>query len=180
MDQFILQWINGFAGRNLWLDTLGIIISEYLIIALPIIIFLVYFLTQKKNLFPIFGKILLGLFLVFCLNYLISEVVARPRPFIEDETIYQLSKFSAKKTDYSFPSYHSSIAFVFALIIFLDKKKFGIFLLISAFLIGLTRIFSGIHYPSDIFAGFLTALASVFILNYLVKKFIDFNKLKIS
>lgn len=180
MDQLILQWINSFAGENLWLDTLGIVIGEYLIIALPIIIFLVYFLTQKKNLFPIFGKILLGLFIVFCLNYLISEVVARPRPFVEDQAIYQLSKFSARKTDYSFPSYHTSIAFIFSLIIFFDKKKFGIFLLIAAFLIGLARIFSGVHYPSDIFAGFLTALTSVFILNYTVKKFIDFNKLKIT
>jgi undecaprenyl-diphosphatase len=169
MDQFILQWINNFAGKREWLDMLGVIISEYLIFLLPIIIFLVYFFSKKSNGFLIFKKILLSLIFVYLFNYLIGYLVARPRPFVTDKGIYQLAKFFARASDYSFPSQHTATAFVLALVVFLDKKKLGIILLILAALIGGSRIFVGVHYPSDILGGILMACLSILFIDYLIK-----------
>jgi undecaprenyl-diphosphatase len=177
MDKFILQWVNNFAGKREWLDILGVMVSEYLIFLLPIIIFLVYFFSKKSAGFLIFKKILLSLVFVYLFNYLIGYLVARSRPFVADKGIYQLAKFFAQASDYSFPSQHTAAAFVLALIVFFDKKKLGIILLILAVLIGGSRVFVGVHYPSDILGGILTACLSIFVIDYLIKSE-NLNKLK--
>jgi undecaprenyl-diphosphatase len=93
--------------------------------------------------------------------------------------VYQLTKFFAQTKDYSFPSYHTAGVFVLALVVLFDWRKFGIILLVPAIIVGIARVFAGVHYPSDILGGILTALISVFFINYLLSKFI-FNKIKIN
>jgi undecaprenyl-diphosphatase len=53
----------------------------------------------------------------------------------------------------SFPSGHSTFAFALAFSIFLYDKKYGSIFLIMAFLVSLGRIFTGVHFPFDIFIG---------------------------
>ena len=47
---------------------------------------------------------------------------------------------------------------------FLDNKKAGIFFFLASFLIGLARVFSGIHWPSDILVGALVGILSAYLL----------------
>ncbi len=171
MDYFILREINKFAGKNLFLDISGLIVADYLIFFLPVVIFAVYFLFKKrKNVFPLFVKIILTLILAFLLNYFLSQLVARPRPFFRYQDIYQLSKFFTSQTDYAFPSYHVMIAFVLSFVILFDWRKFGVVLIIFSFLIGLGRVFCGIHYLSDVFGGIIVALVSFLIVNFFINK----------
>lgn len=172
MDYNFLKWFNSFAGQWEWLDILGLIFAEYLIFAIPLIIILVYFFSKnRKKILPIILKIILALALVYALNYLISLIFTRPRPFVNNNEIYQLAKLFAKPTDFSFPSYHTATAFVFAFMVLLDWKKFGIILLIPALIIGFARIFAGVHYPTDILGGILIALVSVISINFILKYF---------
>lgn len=172
MDQAFIKWFNGFAGQWEWLDILGLICAEYLIFAIPLIIILVYFFSKKrKKILSIILKIILALALVYILNYLISLIIARPRPFVNNNEIYQLAKLFTKPTDFSFPSYHTATAFVFAFMVLLDWRKFGIILLIPALIIGFARIFAGVHYPTDILGGILTALISIIVINFILKYF---------
>lgn len=171
MDYLILKWINGLAGRNFWLDVGGIILAEFLIFCLPLIIILVYFFSAKrKDFLPFCLKIIFSLVIVYGLNYLISLYFRRPRPFIDHGEIYQLAKFFTKTTDYSFPSYHTAVTFIMAFAVLLDWRKFGIILLIPALLVGLGRVFVGVHYPTDVLGGIITALiatgAANFVFNY--------------
>lgn len=55
----------------------------------------------------------------------------------------------------SFPSTHASIFAALAVTIFFHNKKIGVWFLLGALVIGLARIAAGIHWPSDILAGFL-------------------------
>lgn len=73
------------------------------------------------------------------------------------------------KFDPSFPSGH--MAFFFALVpaVFMISKKWGWIFTISAILIGLARIISGVHWPSDILAGAVIGLLSGFGVKYLLK-----------
>jgi len=172
MDYNFLKWFNSFAGQWEWLDVLGIICAEYLIFAIPLIIFLVYFFSKnRKKMFSIILKIILALALVYTLNYLIGLIFARTRPFVNNNEIYQLAKLFTKPTDFSFPSYHTATVFVFAFIVLLDWKKFGIILLVPALIVGLARIFTGVHYPTDILGGILTAIVSVVVIKEFSQKF---------
>jgi len=166
MDYFIFQKINSLAGRWLWLDTIGIFCAEFLIWFLPILLVLFYFLSnsqQRLNYRRYFFKAFAIIILAWLINQLIGLIYFRPRPYVTYPFIYQLVITHSNK---SFPSNHATMAFVLAFVIMLIDKKLSILFFIFAILIGLGRIFGGVHYPSDILGGLLVALLST----WLVKK----------
>lgn len=182
MDYSLVKFINSFAGQKEWIDITGVFISDFLIFALPLIIFAVYFFSKKRNKIGlIIVKIALGLILITGINIVIAQIIGRPRPFIGHREIYQLGKFLVGPEDFSFPSGHTTAAFVMAITVLLDWKRFGIILLILAILIGFGRIFIGVHYPSDVLAGIIVAICSVFLLEFALKRFKIFkNKLPLT
>lgn len=87
-------------------------------------------------------------------NLLIKNLVARVRPY---EVIEGLKLITKRATDYSFPSGHTANTCVVAFVIFVfAPKKIGIPVLIFSVLMGISRIYLGVHYPSDVVAGFLS------------------------
>jgi undecaprenyl-diphosphatase len=72
----------------------------------------------------------------------------------------------------SFPSGHAAFYSAIAFYILLKDKKLGIFALICAFLISVSRVFVGVHWPIDIVAGFIVGLISALI----VDKFLPTKK----
>lgn len=95
------------------------------------------------------------------LNFLLKNVFQRPRP-----NLLPLIKID---TSYSFPSGHAMNSFIFyaclSYFIFrrMKNKKLGILLILGSgllvVLIGLSRIYLGVHYPSDVIAGLIAGLA---------------------
>ena len=58
--------------------------------------------------------------------------------------------------EFSFPSGHTSSSFAFAFAVYLLlPKKYGIPAMVLALLIGLSRLYVGVHYPTDILGGIL-------------------------
>lgn len=88
------------------------------------------------------------------LIYLIlNRIVRRTRPFI---AVKGLAMLGTKPLNYSFPSGHTTSAFAVAVIVFLClPRKYGIPALILAALISFSRLYIGVHYPTDVLAGFL-------------------------
>lgn len=72
---------------------------------------------------------------------------------------------------YSFPSTTTMLAFGFAIPILLEKPKLGAFLLILAFLVGFSVIYTGFHFPKDVIAGIFFSALIVFFLNKIYEKF---------
>lgn len=144
--------------RREWLTPIMQSISE---LALPVV--LVIMLLAIEAFAP--GKrpgacAAVNLVLVFILNQLIKEIVQRPRP-VGFRLISEMG--------YSFPSGHSMVAMAFyGLLVWMiwhyEEDKFvkylcsiGFCLCIAA--VGLSRVYLGVHYASDVIAGFCVSLA---------------------
>ncbi len=99
--------------------------------------------------------IALAMGLVIC-NIILKPVVGRIRPydFQEQYNNVIIPMLISGLSDFSFPSGHTTAAFAAMMGLFLatDKRKSWP-ALIFAVVMGLSRIYLGVHYPSDVIAG---------------------------
>ena len=84
-------------------------------------------------------------------NLCIKPLAARTRPY---ELIQGLEILVSRPRDYSFPSGHSANSLSCAWTLFrLAPKKYGVPALVLAVLIALSRLYVGVHFPTDVLAG---------------------------
>lgn len=136
----------------------------YLII---ISILLLIFIKNKKIGISIFGNLVLITFL----NQVFKFILHRPRP-----TEYRI----ISETGYSFPSGHSMVSMAFyGYLIYLVYKhiknkylKYSLIIILSLLIImiGISRIYLGVHYTSDVIAGFLFSIAYLIVFISFVEK----------
>jgi undecaprenyl-diphosphatase len=127
---------------------------------LIVVIILMIILNKKEG-------IMLGISTVdtVLINQIIKYIIRRPRP-----SHLRL----IKQGGYSFPSGHAMISIaVYGFLIYIINKKIEnkklkiiltVLLTLLIILIGISRIYVGVHYPSDIIAGYSISLA-ILILN---------------
>lgn len=114
-----------------------------------------------------YAAVLSLIFGVIVTNLLLKNIVARPRPFAEIEALIPLI---AKPTDFSFPSGHTTASFAVALVMLrMLPKKFGIPAVILAALVAFSRLYLGVHYPTDVLTGFVIALVGSMLSVWIVR-----------
>lgn len=110
--------------------------------------------------------------LLIC-NIIIKPLVHRARPFEVYQYITVLINYP---TDFSFPSGHASSSFSVALVLMHAYKKKGAGFLILATLIAFSRLYVGVHYPTDILGGILTGILSGVLAVLVVKMLSNIRK----
>lgn len=119
-------------------------------------------------------------------NLAIKPLVCRPRPYTyQDSVFYQLWQLSGcyTESDFSFPSGHTTAATACMLGLFLatDRRKSWPALLF-AILMGLSRIYIGVHFPSDVLFGFVCgtigAVCAYFLAKLIPEKFYELPLIK--
>ena len=91
-------------------------------------------------------------------NIILKNLIARARPYSTyPELVSDLVDIIHIPTSYSFPSGHTVSAMAVAFTVFSQHKKFGVVTLILAFLMGLSRLYVGVHFPTDVYGGIIVA-----------------------
>lgn len=155
LNKELFFFFNNLAGSNNILDNLWVFFAQYAIFIFGLV--LIYLLRKDRKLF---FKSAVSALITVVMVALIKKIWFFPRPFADTGTgqcpvpVLLISHIM----DSTFPSKHTAVAFSLALGVFLEKKQLGILLLSLAFLIALSRIISGVHYPADIVAGMLIGI----------------------
>ena len=137
------------------------------------LVFLIIFRNKRYG-----GFIFLNVFNIFVLNFLLKLLFMRDRP-------YELMIID--EVGYSFPSGHAMAALGFyGFIIYLlwhfnlaksAKIIFSVLLGALIILIGVSRIYLGVHYASDVLAGYMVSLAYLILYITCDKKCLKFGDL---
>lgn len=167
LDGNILLFLQNFV-RNPILDPIVIFITSLgdkgFIWIIGTILLLIPEKTRKigwMSALALLGSLMLN-------NNLIKNLVARPRPFT---VLSDLSILIPKPGEFSFPSGHTSSSFAAAAVFYRHlPKKIGIPALVLAGLIGFSRLYVGVHYPTDVLAGAVMGI----LLSYLAEIMINF------
>lgn len=162
MDYLIFRTINNLAGKSVCLDSLGIFLADRFCYVLLGILILFLLKNYKKYRSMVIKAFAAGIIAWFFIAELVKFLWVRPRPFVEN----QVNLLLPHEADGSFPSGHASFFFALSTVVYLYNKKVGILFFIARALISISRVFVGIHWPTDILAG---AIAGIFV-GWLVNK----------
>lgn len=101
------------------------------------------------------------------ITYSLKSLIARERPY---NVLDNLHTFGFVMKDYCFPSGHSSASFTVAVIIALNVPSLAILVLLMAALVAMSRMYVGVHYPTDVIAGIIIGVgSSLIVYNFLLK-----------
>lgn len=179
MEANILLWIQEYV-RNDFLDPIVTFITHlgdhgYLWIGLLLLLLCI----PKTRRTALLGAVTLLLTFIIT-NLCLKPMIARVRPY---EVIEGLTRIIEKQSDRSFPSGHTANSMAVGVILWMisqnfeklgDKKLYfpraaGWFFLILSVLIGLSRLYVGVHYPTDVLGGAIIALVDAVVVFYLYK-----------
>lgn len=102
---------------------------------------------------------------------LLKHLICRPRPFQYISSDF-LPLLISPPSGYSFPSGHTCASFAAASALFSQHRREGIFAFLLASLIGFSRMFLLVHFPSDVLAGALLGAFLGFGTAFLYQKWI--------
>ncbi len=96
-------------------------------------------------------------------NLILKNLAGRIRPY---EVVEGLQCIVAPAVDASFPSGHTGASFASAVSIFRQLPgKYAVFLIVLASLIAFSRLYVGIHYPTDVLGGLVTGIGIGLLVN---------------
>jgi undecaprenyl-diphosphatase len=120
--------------------------------------FLIVLAAMQSDRWKVFSIFLFSFAVELAAYKLIKRLVKRPRPF---DTFEGLANLIVPQDFFSFPSGHTAGAFVVAMSIISCYPGWAIPAYAWAVLVGFSRIYLGVHYPTDVLAGAGLGMLSV-------------------
>lgn len=164
-----MQWIMAVAGRYPALDIVAIFFAQYFGYLVFLLFIAALLLEQdvRRRLYVFFVSGLSIILSMCVIREAFHYFFYRPRPFVA----YDITPLIAHEATASFPSGHATFFFTIATIIFLFmSRRFGIWAYVAAGVIGLARVYVGVHYPLDIIGGAIIGAAAPFAIRLLLPK----------
>lgn len=182
LDQQLLLAVNGLHSP-FW-DSFMWLVSDKLI-WIPMYVSILYVLVRNFNIrmtiFMIVAIILTITFTDQICATVIRPLVERMRPSNINNPLSEFIRILHGKRggQYGFPSCHASNSFglAFLTIMFLRQRWLTVFILFWATLNSYSRIYLGVHYPGDIFAGMVVGACSAMSFYLLFRKSLEIPRL---
>ncbi|MBQ5992638.1 MAG: phosphatase PAP2 family protein [Clostridia bacterium] len=170
----LMEWLQahiGNTGVGFWILSNLSAFGEQLL--LVVIMGFLYWGLNKE-----FGKYVgLNVLMVNVWNPMIKNVVLRLRPYMVTDTIKPLrlvdegaDPMDVAAQGYSFPSGHSSNAVtVYGSLAVHEKKRklLWVVAVVLPLLVGFSRVFVGVHYPTDVLCGWLLGIVVITLVPWL-------------
>ena len=166
MQIFSFENLNSIANKYKMLDIVGIFFARWLPYLLFCFLIAFSFYYDIMNIF--WGALATGI-LGRLINEFIHIFYKRKRPAYLDDTKV-LVPF---EKNFSFPSGHTVLFFGMSFYFLFYFGFLGIVLILLSFLIGIARVFCGVHWIRDILGGIIVALISANIINYFINNIIN-------
>lgn len=121
--------------------------SRHLIFIIAVILLIFYRRKDRGRL----GLLLLaGITVTYYIVSALKGIIARPRPFV---VIQEANLLCEVSRSFSFPSGHTTTAFMAATILADTFRRWRVPLYVLAILVAFSRIYLGVHFLSDVAAG---------------------------
>jgi undecaprenyl-diphosphatase len=167
LDVRLLYLLNDLVGRSELLDAAArLVVNEYFVpTTLALILLILWFApgkpARRERYQLMFCRTTFAVLLANVVLKGMNLLYFRPRPF---DTL-DVTRCFYKPWDSSFPSNPATVGFAMATAVYLHHRQAGLVMYGLAALFALSRVYCGVHYPSDILAGALlgslTAIAVV-------------------
>ena len=120
-----------------------------------VFIFFYYFLIDRRRRFGFVWliAILAGAGLAWFLSGFVKYLNDFPRPFVAIKEFLPL--FYTDGSRDSFPSGHATFAMAMASGMYTINRRWGYFFIALAIVVGVARVFAGVHWPLDVIVGWL-------------------------
>ena len=153
METAFFSAVQSLTG-NPGLDSLMVLLAEYLVVAVPLYLIYLWFQDAEKSL-ELFGATLTGI----AASYTLSLIYSHPSPFMLYDTI------ASGTAENGFPSQHATVLFSMALAARYRKlKTAGLAFTILALITGFARIYIGEHFLIDILGSLIAASVGLAVL----------------
>lgn len=167
LNQSLFLFINGFAYRYSILDVVGVWVAgiiPFILLGILAVIYIKHGHRYRERRMVLLS-LMSGSFVYFVVKTLIVLVYPYPRPYVFFSNIHPLIAQSVAEGYQSFPSAHTMFFFAISTMVFIYNKRLGLFFLIISSLMGIARIFIGVHWPLDIVVGMLLGVVASIIIH---------------
>jgi len=165
-DLVVFNFIHGWSGRFVLPDVIAIFFAEYLPYFLVLgFLILVFREPTARRRFYLFAEGALAVILARgILTSAIQFFYSAPRPF----AFFGFSPLIGESGP-SFPSGHMAWFFALAIIVWFADRRWGTWYFALAAVMGIARIYAGVHWPIDILGGIVIGLASGWFVHWLFR-----------
>lgn len=167
LNQSLFLFINGLAYRYPVLDVVGVWVAgiiPFMLLGILVVIYIKHGHRYRERRMVLLA-LLSGGFAYFVVKTLIVLIYPHPRPYMFFSGIDPLITQSLAEGYQSFPSAHTMFFFAISTMVFIYNKRLGVFFLVVSSLMGIARIFVGVHWPFDIVVGILLGVITSIVIH---------------
>ncbi|MGG0657101.1 undecaprenyl-diphosphatase [Rummeliibacillus pycnus] len=169
MNYELFQQINGLAGHSKLLDDLMIFLSNSVPYVVVLLLLFLWFIGNKQKGIEIRYTALYAVFssaIALFINAIIHMIYYHPRPFVA----HHVHKLVPHAADSSFVSDHAVLVFAIAWTLLLRNTRGKYIVLLWATMVGLSRVYVGVHYPFDVIGSIVLSFATSSLVIYFSNK----------
>jgi len=162
----VFRVINDLGKEYDSLNPIAIFIADYMVYVLLIGLIVYWFTRTNQNRMMVIQSVF-----AFVLAEVLGKIAglfnSHFQPFVE---LPHVNKLIEHAVDNAFPSDHSILFFSVCFSIWLVRKKEGWVWLTVACLVGVSRIWVGVHFPGDVLTGTLIGICAALFAYWIVPK----------